>query len=141
MNVWGPKSSVCPSKPRETKVLGQGRILAVWILAPKLPNSDLKIAVDFWVDFFSYFFQGKRPQKIHQKIHGKIHPGIRSEKFPSDFCRSLLLILGRISRNFCRDIPGAPKKFEKKKKFVFNLWPLQRAPGGYESSSRIWNFK
>ena len=74
-------------------IIFQGRILAVWILAPKLPNSDLKIAVDFWVDFFLCFFQGKRPEKIHKKIHGKIHPGICSEKFPSDFCRSLFLII------------------------------------------------
>ena len=73
--------------------MNQGRILAVWILALKLPNSDLKIAVDFWVDFSSCFSQGKRPEKIHQKIHGKIHPGIRSEKFPSDFCRSLFLTM------------------------------------------------
>ena len=27
----------------------QGQILAVWILAAKLPNSDLNFAVDFWV--------------------------------------------------------------------------------------------
>ena len=70
----------------------QGRILAVWILAPKLPNSDLKIAVDFWVVFFLLFFPRKRARKNPpKKNHGKIHPGIRSEKFPSDFCRSLLL--------------------------------------------------
>ena len=34
----------------------QGRILAVWILAAKLPNSDLNFAVDFWVDFFPACF-------------------------------------------------------------------------------------
>ena len=67
--------------------IDQGRILAVWILAPKLPNSGLKIAVDFLGGFFPpVFLQGKRPEKIHQKIHGKIHPGIWSAKFPSDFC-------------------------------------------------------
>ena len=52
----------------------------MWILAPKLPNSDLKIAVDFCVDFFLLTFPRKKDQKIHQKIHGKIHPGIRSQK-------------------------------------------------------------
>ena len=41
----------------EKKEVFQGRILAVWILAPKLPNSDLKIAVDFFlVDFLLLFF-------------------------------------------------------------------------------------
>ena len=65
----------------------QGRILAVWILAAKLPNSDLDFLVDFLVDFF----HGKRPEKIHQKIPRKIHPGLCSQKFPSDFCRSLFL--------------------------------------------------
>ena len=63
----------------------QGRILAVWILAPKLPNSDLKIAVDFWVDFFLLFFPRKKARKNPPKNpRQKIHPGIRSEKFPSD---------------------------------------------------------
>ena len=41
--------------------------------------------------FSSCFFQGKRPEKIHQKIPRKNHQGLCSEKFPSDFCRSLLL--------------------------------------------------
>ena len=44
----------------------QGRILAVWILAAKLPNSDLNFG----------------PQNS---------PGICPEKFPSDFCRRLLM--------------------------------------------------
>ena len=35
--------------PLHTK--SQGQILAVWILAAKLPNSNLNFAVDFWVDF------------------------------------------------------------------------------------------
>ena len=30
--------------------IGQGQVLAVWILAAKLPNSDLNFAVDLWVD-------------------------------------------------------------------------------------------
>ena len=59
--------------------------------AAKLPNSDLNFAVAFRVDCSSVFSKEKGPQKIHPKIHGKIHPGIRSDKFPSDFCRSLLL--------------------------------------------------
>ena len=41
----------------------QGQILAVWILAAKLPNSDLKFAVDFLVDFFLLFFPRKKARK------------------------------------------------------------------------------
>ena len=37
------------------------------------------------------------------------------------------LFLGRISRDFGRDIPGAPEKFEKTK-FVFNSRPLCLGP-------------
>ena len=91
----------------------QGRILAAWILAPKLPDSDLKIAVDFGVDFFLLFFQGKGPEKSHQKFPRKIHLELCSENFLSDFCRSLLLTI------FHSEVPkpiqitenrGAPKK-------------------------------
>ena len=32
-------------------------------------------------------------------------------------------LFGRISWDFCRDIPGAPEKLQKKE-FVFNFWPL-----------------
>ena len=63
----------------------------MWVLAAKLPNSDLNFAVDFWGDFFSYFIQGKRPKKIHKRIHREIHQKVSREKFPLDFCRSLLL--------------------------------------------------
>ena len=76
----------------------QGQILAVWILAAKLPNSDLKFAVDYWVDFS----KKKRPPKIHWKSPHKIHLGICSEKFPSDFCRGLFLIFcgsGKVPQN------------------------------------------
>ena len=71
----------------------QGQILAVWILAAKLPNSDLNFAVDFGVDFFFPSASRRKmpPSKNPPKIPHKIHPGICPEKFPSDFCRSLLL--------------------------------------------------
>ena len=66
----------------------------MWILAAKLPNSDLNFAVDFLVDFFLLFFsKEKGPKKIHQKIPRKIHPGLCPEKFPSDFCRSLIFLI------------------------------------------------
>ena len=44
----------------------QIQILAVWILAAKLPDSDLNFAVDFWVDVFPpVFSKGKRAERIH----------------------------------------------------------------------------
>ena len=69
----------------------------MWIWTPKLPNSDLKIAVDFdcsgfWGGFFPLvFFSKKKPEKIHHEIQ----LGLCSEKFPSDFCRSLFLNMSR----------------------------------------------
>ena len=103
----------------------QGRILAVWILTPELPHSDLKIAVDFWVDFFLLLFsREKGTEKIHQKIPGKIHLGLCSEKFPSDFCRSLLLIVegGNLGFEVC--------KLESRR-FAFDL--------GFRLELRVWN--
>ena len=50
----------------------QGRILAVGILAAKLPNSDLNFAVDFWVDFFLLFLsKEKGPKKSTKKSPAK----------------------------------------------------------------------
>ena len=57
----------------------QGRILAVWIFAAKLPNSDLHFAVDFLVDFFLLFF----PRKKARKKSTKKSPA----KFTRDFVR------------------------------------------------------
>ena len=48
------------------------------------PKFWFEFCCGFWVDFFS-------KEKGRQKIPRKIHPGICSEKFPSDFCRSLVL--------------------------------------------------
>ena len=55
-----------------------------------------KFRFEFCRGFFGGFFprilsKEKSPEKIHQKIPRKIHPGLCSEKFPSDFCRSLFL--------------------------------------------------
>ena len=53
--VWRPKcppSLGCSRKP----TCCQGRILAVWILAAKLPNSDLNFAVEFLSGFFYLLF-------------------------------------------------------------------------------------
>ena len=64
----------------------QGRILAVWILAPKLPNSDLKIAVDFGVDFFLLVFwpgksTKKSPAKFTPEFVQKNSPRISADAF------------------------------------------------------------
>ena len=64
----------------------QEQILAVWILAAKLPNSDLKLEGDFPV----FLPRKTAPQKKNPpKIPQTIHPGICSAKFPSDFCNPL----------------------------------------------------
>ena len=64
----------------------QGQILAVWIVAKNLPNSHLNFAVEFWVDFSSCFYQGNRsPQKKQSS------PRNSFGKFPTEFCRSLLV--------------------------------------------------
>ena len=60
----------------------QGRILAVWILAAKLPNSDLNFAVDFLVDFFLLFFPRKKARKNPPKNPPQNSPGTLFGKFP-----------------------------------------------------------
>ena len=80
-------------------VLKQGRILAAWILAAKLPNSDLNFAVDVLVDCFLLFFPRRKAQKNPPKNPPRNSPGTCSEKFPSDFCRSLFLTVLKQVRN------------------------------------------
>ena len=69
---------------------GQGRILAAWILAAKLPNSDLNFAVDFLVDFFLLFYPRKKareksteksPVKVTRDFVQKNSPRISAEAF------------------------------------------------------------
>ena len=73
-------------------IISQGRILAVWILAPKLPNSDLKIAVDFWVDFFLLFFsKEKGPKKSKKKNPRQNSPGNSFGKIPLGFLQKPFL--------------------------------------------------
>ena len=77
----------------------KARFPAVWILAAKLPNSDLNFAMWFFlgVDFFFLFsLQGKTaPSKKNprQKNLPQNSPRIWSEKLPSDFRRSVFLKL------------------------------------------------
>ena len=61
----------------------QGQILAVWILAAKLPNSDLNFAVDFWGGFFPPDFSKEKGLKKSTKKS--------PAKFTQDFVRKIPL--------------------------------------------------
>ena len=68
--------------PRSRKIPKiSSQILAMWILALKLPSSDLNFAMDYWVDFSSCFFQGERPEKI-TKNPPQNSPGTLFRKIP-----------------------------------------------------------
>ena len=69
----------------------QGQILAVWILAAKLPNSDLNFAVDLYVDLFLPDFPSNKAQTNQPKNPLQNSPGSLFGKIPSDFCRGLVL--------------------------------------------------
>ena len=49
MNGWGPKSSVCPSKPRESKLFG-GISRDFWRDVPGVPAKfeKIKFVFNFW---------------------------------------------------------------------------------------------
>ena len=68
----------------------QGQILAVQILAAKLPNSDLKFAVDLWVDFPFFCSRQKRP-KSSTKTSPENSPGHLFGKHPVGFLQKSLL--------------------------------------------------
>ena len=58
----------------------------MWILAAKLPNTDVKFAADFGVDLFPLvFLQAKTPEKIHPKNPSQDSPGTLFEKIPLGF--------------------------------------------------------
>ena len=66
-----------------------GQILAVRILAAKLPNSDFEFCCGFWVDFLLIFFsKEKGPEKIHQKIPPQKSPGNLFGKIPLGFLQN-----------------------------------------------------
>ena len=76
----------------------------MWILAAKLPNSDLNFAVDFLVDFFLLFFPRKKarknppknpPQNSPGTLFGKIPLGFLQRPFLDKFTRT---IWGKIHR-------------------------------------------
>ena len=63
----------------------------MWILSPKLPNSDLKIAVDFWVDFLVLFFPRKKARKNPPKNPRQFSPGNSVGKIPLGFLQKPFL--------------------------------------------------
>ena len=73
----------CLSRPEKN--------IAVWILAAKLPNSDLNFAVDFLCGFFLCFFPKKNAPKKSTKKSPQNSPRNLVGKIPSDLCRDLLL--------------------------------------------------
>ena len=73
------------------KVRPQGRILAKWILAAKLPNSDLNFAVDFLVDFFLLLFPRKKARKVPPKNPPQNSPRTLFGKIPLGFLQKPFL--------------------------------------------------
>ena len=69
----------------------QGRILAVWILAMKLPDFDLTFAVDFWVDFFLRLYPRKKARKNPPKNPLQNSPGTLIGKIPLGFLQKPFL--------------------------------------------------
>ena len=76
-------------------------ILAVWILAAKLPNSDLNFAEDFWVDFLLLSCARKGPKKstktslakVTRKFFRREIPLVFLQKpFLEDFCVDFHLV-------------------------------------------------
>ena len=66
--IIGPVEAISEKRAATVEVdTFQGEILAVWIFAAKLPDSDLNFAVDFWVDFSSCFLKEKGPEKSTNK--------------------------------------------------------------------------
>ena len=69
----------------------QDQILAVWILAAKLPNSDLNFTVDFGVDFFLLFSPRKKARKNPPKNPPQNPPGTLLGKIPLGFLQKPFL--------------------------------------------------
>ena len=82
---YGFESCDANGPPNVKNSNNQGQILAVWILAVKLPNSDLNFAVDVWVDFFLLFLPRKRPEKSTKKKSPQKLPGTLIGKIPLEF--------------------------------------------------------
>ena len=57
----------------------------MWILAAKLPNSDLNFALDFWVDFLLLFSYKEKGPKNPPKNPPQNSPGNSVGKIPLRF--------------------------------------------------------
>ena len=80
------KSESC-SAAQHSKIcsatFSQGQMLAVWILAAKLPNSDLNLAVDFLGDSFPPIFIKERdPKRSTKKSPAKFTQKFARKKSP-----------------------------------------------------------
>ena len=63
----------------------------MWILAARLPNSELNFAVDFRVDFFLLFFPRKKARKNPPKKPPQNSPGTLFRKIPLGFLQKPFL--------------------------------------------------
>ena len=64
MNGWGPKSSVCPSKPRETKLLG-GISRDFCRVIPEVPEKfEKKVRVQFLAPISVYVTLFERAERV-----------------------------------------------------------------------------
>ena len=98
----------------------QGQILAVWIFAAKLPNSDLNFVVEFWGGIFRPVFPKERgpkkfppPPKKKAKFR-KNSPRISAEAFSCKiggklFCLQLELFCLQLSFLACSPLRGLPE--------------------------------
>ena len=67
--------------------ISQGQILAVWILAAKLPNSDL----NFWVIFILLLLSKEKGPKKSKKLSLQNSPGTLLGKIPLGFLQKPFL--------------------------------------------------
>ena len=78
-------------------------------------------------DFFSGKKKEPKPKLFGTDIFrwggGLPREGVGAKKFGASPKTREIKFFGRDIPEFCRDIPGVPEIFEKKK-FVFNIWPL-----------------
>ena len=86
-----PRGPARPTKKKSKISLTQGQIPAVWILAAKLPNSELNFALDFFGGSFPSNFSKEKGQKKSTKKSPQNSPGTLFEKFPSDFLQKPFL--------------------------------------------------
>ena len=76
----------------------------MWILAPKLPNSDLNFAVDFWVNFSLLFYSRKKlsvPKTLRLKTQKRCDFYSAAQKNASDFSAISSAIFWRFFCDFC----------------------------------------